>query len=457
MTTLVAGVDLSTQATKVIVSDADTGEIRREGRATHLEATEIEPARWLAAFEAATSGGLLDDVEAIAVGGQQHGLVLLDRDGSVVRPALLWNDNRSGGAATALVEELGRSEWADAVGSVPVASFTITKLRWVAEHEPHLAQQADAAVLPHDWLTSRLLRGARLVTDRGDASGTGYWSPFDGRYRNDLLIRAFGRDLKTPAVLGPAEIAGETVDGKIVAAGTGDNMAAALGLGATTGDLIVSIGTSGTVSAVHDAPTADRSGAVAGFCDATGHFLPLVCTLNAARVLVATAELLGTNLAGLDQLALAAEPGAGGLVMVPYLDGERTPNRPNATGTLRGLTRASMTPANLARAAVEGMLCGLADAVEALTARGITPNRAILIGGGANSLAVQALAPSILGVPMMVPDPAEYVAKGAARQAAWALRGSLPTWHVPTGETLVPTFDAAPVRAGYAAARGRVD
>jgi xylulokinase len=453
MTGLVAGVDLSTQATKVVVCDIETGAVVREGRATHPDATEVDPSAWWEAFEAATAGGLLDDVGAIAVGGQQHGMVLLDADQSVVRPALLWNDNRSAEAAAALVDELGASEWAEAVGSVPVASFTITKLRWVAEHEPDLAERADAVVLPHDWLTSRLLRGGRLVTDRGDASGTGYWSPFDGRYRNDLLIRAFGRDLRTPAVLGPAEIAGETIDGKIVAAGTGDNMAAALGLGAEPGDMVVSIGTSGTVYAVHDSPTADPTGAVAGFCDATGHYLPLLATLNAARVMVATAAMLGTDLAELDRLALAAEPGAGGLVMVPYLDGERTPNRPHATGTLRGLTRSSMTPANLARAAVEGLLCGLADAVDALALCGITPSRAILIGGGANSLAVRALAPSILDVPMIIPDSAEYVAKGAARQAAWALTGTLPTWQVPTGEPLAPSFDAAPLRANYAAAR----
>jgi xylulokinase len=453
MTGLVAGVDLSTQATKVVVTDIETGAAVRAGRAGHPDATEVHPSAWWEAFEAATSGGLLDDVGAIAVGGQQHGMVLLDADQAVVRPALLWNDNRSAEAATALVDELGADEWAAAVGSVPVASFTVTKLRWVAEHESDLAERADAVVLPHDWLTSRLLRGNRLVTDRGDASGTGYWSPLDNRYRNDLLIRAFGRELRTPAVLGPAEMAGETIDGSVVAAGTGDNMAAALGLGAEPGDMVVSIGTSGTVYAVHDSATSDATGAVAGFCDATGHYLPLVATLNAARVMVATAAMLGTDLSGLDRLALAAEPGAGGLVMVPYLDGERTPNRPHATGTLRGLTRAAMTPANLARAAVEGLLCGLADAVEAMAHLGITPRRAILIGGGAKSLAVQALAPSILGVPMIMPDAAEYVALGAARQAAWALTGTLPTWHVPTGEPLVPSFDATPLRANYAAAR----
>jgi xylulokinase len=210
----------------------------------------------------------------------------------------------------------------------------------------------------------------------------------------------------------------------LVAAGTGDNMGAALGLGLEPGDVVVSIGTSGTAFTVHDAPTADASGAVAGFADATGRFLPLVCTLNAARVLSAAAAMLSVDLATLDRLALSAPRGAHGLVLLPYLDGERTPNLPNASGTLLGLRRQSMTPEALARAAVEGLLCGLADGVDALREQGVPLKRAVLIGGGSRSAAVQTLAPEILGVPVAVPSPGEYVAFGAARQAAWALAGT---------------------------------
>lgn len=429
---LVAGVDSSTQSTKVVVCDAATGDVVREGRAPHPDGTVADPQDWWRALTQATNG-LLDDVAAIGVAAQQHGLVALDEQGAIVRPALLWNDNRSAQAAADLTAELGGPDAAaEAIGLVPVASFTVSKLRWMAEHEPHLADHVTDVLLPHDWLTWQLT-GARgePVTDRGDASGTGYWSPQEGRYRHDVLTRAFGgRSARTPRVLGPSEPAGETPDGRLVSAGTGDNMGAALGLDLQHGDVVVSLGTSGTVFAAFDHPTADGSGTVAGFADATGRHLPLVCTLNAARVVTATAAMLGVDVAEFDRLACAARPGAGGLALLPYLDGERTPNLPDASGTLVGLRRDNMTPENAARAAVEGMLCGLADGVDALRAIGVPVHRVLLIGGAAQSKAVQAAAPMVFGAPVTVPAPAEYVAVGAARQAAWALAGTAepPTW-----------------------------
>ncbi len=432
--TLVAGVDSSTQSTKIVVCDARDGRVLRQASALHPAGTEVDPWRWWEAFGAAAAGRLLDGVRAIAVGGQQHGMVLRDESGGIVRPALLWNDTRSADASADLVTELGGpGQWAQAVGSVPLAAFTVAKLRWVAEHEPERAGRAVSVQLPHDWVTLQLRGGdAEEVTDRGDASGTGYWSPAQGRYRPDLLQLSFGRSLGTPRVLDPAEAAGVTrggahgiPEGVVVGAGTGDNMGAALGLGVAPGDVVVSLGTSGTAFAVHADPTADPGGEVAGFADATGRFLPLVCTLNAARVLGATAALLRTDLDELDRLALAAAPGAGGLVLVPYLDGERTPNLPAATGSIRGLTRGAMTPENLARAAVEGMLCALADGVDALQAQGVSVRRVVLVGGGSRSVAVQRIAPDIFGAPVTVPEPAEYVALGAARQAAWTLAAGL--------------------------------
>ncbi|WP_199434373.1 xylulokinase [Qaidamihabitans albus] len=427
---LVAGVDSSTQSTKVMVCDARTGRVLRTGRAEHPDTTEVDPARWWTALNKATDG-LLDDVAAIGVAGQQHGMVTLDDDGEVVRPALLWNDTRSAGAAADLTTELGGARaWAEAVGSVPVASFTVTKLRWMADHEPELADRVARVMLPHDWLTWRLV-GGEPVTDRGDASGTGYFSPAKGAYRADILERAFGgRRPELPRVLGPAESAGRTEDGKLVSAGTGDNMAAALALELGPGDVVVSLGTSGTVFGVSEAPPADPTGTVAGFADATGRFLPLACTLNAARVLTATARLLNVELTELDRLALSAAPGAGGLTLLPYLDGERTPNLPEAAGSLFGLRRANMTPENLARAAVEGMLCGLAAGLDAVRAHGIEVRRVLLIGGAAQSESVRAVAPIVFGVPVVVPEPAEHVAIGAARQAAWALAGTPqpPAW-----------------------------
>jgi xylulokinase len=396
-------------------------------------------------------------VAAVAVGGQQHGMVCLDGEGTVVRPALLWNDNRSAGAAHELVAELGGgAAWADAVGVVPVASITVAKLRWFAEHEPDLAARAAAVCLPHDWLTWRL-GGAdgldALRTDRSDASGTGYWSAASGAYRPDLLERAFGRGLRVPVVLGPSDVAGKR-EAAVLGPGAGDNAAAALGVGAALGDVVVSIGTSGVVSAVADVPARDPSGIVAGFADATGGHLPLVCTLNASRVLDATARLLGTDHDGLSRLALAAPAGADGLVLVPYLEGERTPDRPDATGALHGLTLASTTPEHVARAAVEGLLCGLADGLDALTAHGARVQRVLLVGGGARSEAVRRLAPAVLGCPVVVPEPGEYVADGAARQAAWVLGGehSPPAWQVAGGRT----YEADPtpaVRERYAEVR----
>lgn len=463
---LVAGVDSSTQSCKVVIRDAETGALLRQGRAPHPDGTEVDPEAWWQALRGAVDeAGGLADVAAVSVAGQQHGMVCLDEGGQVVRPALLWNDTRSADAAADLVEEAGggaagRRFWADATGSVPVASFTITKLRWLARHEPEQADRVAAVCLPHDWLTWRLAGApglSALRTDRGDASGTGYWSPATGTYRPDLLERAFGRQLVVPEVLGPAESAGRLTGewgDALLGAGTGDNAAAAFGVGAGPGDVVVSIGTSGTVFSVADVPAADDSGAVAGFADASGRFLPLVCTLNAARVLDAAAAMLGVSLDELAELALSAPAGADGLVMVPYLEGERTPNLPLATGSVHGLTLRTSTPAHLARAAVEGMLCALADGLDALTAQGATVRRVILVGGGARSAAVRRIAPQVFGCPVVVPPAGEYVADGAARQAAWVALGgpTPPQWDVKGTEE----YAAEPVpavRDQYAAAR----
>jgi xylulokinase len=389
-------------------------------------------------------------------------MICLDEDGAVVRDALLWNDLRSAPDAADLVAELdgGAAAWAAATGSVPVASFTVTKLRWLARSEPDNAARTAAVCLPHDWLTWQLAGAGSLgalATDRGDASGTGYWSP-TGVYRPDLLELAFGRAPALPTVLAPNGRAGESAGGAVLGPGTGDNAAAALGLAAAPGDVVVSIGTSGVISAVNATPTTDPSGLVAGFADASGRFLPLACTLNAARVLDATARLLGVDHDELARLVLSASPGAEGLVFVPYLEGERTPNKPDATGALHGAQLANLTPANLARAAIEGLLCGLADGIEALQACGVPIGRALLIGGGARSAAVCRIAPSVLGVPVLVPPPGEYVADGAARQAAWVLRGAAeaPDWPAAGREGQTISYEADPVqdlRARYAAAR----
>ena len=497
---LVAGVDSSTSACKVEVRDADSGELVARGRAAHPATTpprsEQHPRHWWDAFEAACAeAGVFDRNRpaSISVAGQQHGLVVLGADGSVLRPAKLWNDTESAADADALVAALdgGAAGWARACGSVPLAAFTITKLRWLRRSEPEVFARIARVALPHDWLTGRLT--GRHTTDRGDASGTGWWSPHEERYRADLLALvddSVDWAPMLPEVLAPADVAGEW-RGMVVAPGTGDNMAAALGLGLRAGDVALSLGTSGTAFCVSDHPTADGSGTVAGFADATGRYLPLVCTLNATKVTDAVARLLGVGAAELDRLALAAPPGADGLVLVPHLDGERTPNRPGATGTLTGL-RSDVTREALARAAFEGVVANLLAGADEL-ARAMTKNimrgvadhgsslattpdegdpgvsesrepgaahgRVVLIGGGARSAAYRQVVADLLGRAVIVPEAQELVARGAALQAAVVLTGRsfddvARAWGMDGAKTVDtdPSVDGVGIRAACARA-----
>ena len=468
---LVAGVDSSTQSTKVEIRDAETGALVGSGHAPHPAVrpptSEQEPAAWWAAFESAWSCATAEvgaaPVEAISVAGQQHGMVVLDSEGEVIRPAKLWNDTTTAPDADWLAGQLpgGAAGWAQACGSVPTAAFTIAKLSWLHRSEPEHWARLARVCLPHDWLTLQL--SGAFVTDRGDASGTGYWSPHDGRYRYDLLAIVDGGhnwNDALPAVCDPIDIVGEW-NGTLVGPGTGDNMAAALGIGIGPGELAISIGTSGTVFTVSDAPTADPWGAVAGFADATGRFLPLVCTLNAAKVTDAVGRLLGAKHDKLDALALAADPGAGGLVLLPYLDGERTPNRPDATGVLTGL-RSDVTRQQLARAAFEGVVCGLLDGRDALGHHTRIDGDVIrLIGGGARSAAYRQVLADLSGCAVVTTDLDEAVATGACVQAAAVWHRRAPedvrdAWTIGTETITEPSAAAVArddVRAAYAAVR----
>ena len=432
---LIAGVDSSTQSVKVVIRDADTGELVRQGRATHPDGTEVDPVHWLNGLNTAISDANgIEDVSAISIAGQQHGMVALNSDGNVIRNALLWNDVRSADAAESLNREAGGDiEIAKKVGSKLVASFTAAKLRWLADHEPENASNTVSVALPHDWLSWQIQGGkdfTKLFTDRSDASGTGYFDPTTSQYRQEIIELALGknRQLQLPRIVAASEFGGVTQKGIPIAAGAGDNAAAALGLQAQPGDVVVSLGTSGTAFAVSQTPTHDSSGSVAGFADATGRFLPLVCTLNAARILDAACLMLGKTHDEIGQLALSAEPGAHGLTLLPYFEGERTPNRPNATGVLSGMNINNSNPADIARAMIEGMLSGLADAVDSLVALGVKVERILLIGGAAKNPAVPVIASSLFGREVLVPPIGEYVANGAAKQAAWALLGQMPQW-----------------------------
>ncbi|GEB51096.1 MULTISPECIES: FGGY family carbohydrate kinase [Streptomyces] len=428
---IVAGVDSSAEYTSIVVCDADTGAVVRHGHAEHTGERD-DPQSWLLSLGKAASTGQLADVRAIGVSAQQQGVVALDAAGAPVGPALLGNDPRMQTSAADLVEAFGgRAAWAQAVGTVPQAAHPVAKLRWLAREQPEAARQVAEVLQPHDWLVWQLLgRPARRVTDRGDASGTGYWSAAGESYRAELAELALGHRPGLPDVLGPAEPAGQTPEGLLISAGTGQTMAAAFGLGIGLGDAVISLGATGSVCAVHHEALTDPSGTITSYADATGMHLPVVRTLNATRVLRGTAEMLGTDLDGLSELALRSTPGASGMVMLPYLEGEQTPDLPHTAGSLHGLRRESMKPEFLARAAVEGMLCGLADALDVLRGRGVQVQRVFLLGKAAGLDAVRTAAPGLLGAQVVVPEPADYAAIGAARQAAWALSGSgaPPAW-----------------------------
>jgi xylulokinase len=466
---LVLGVDSSTSACKVQVRDAESGTVVSSARAPHPPTTpprsEQHPRDWEAAFHAACAGAGVSTTyqpDAVAVAAQQHGLVVLGPRGEVLRRAKLWNDTESAPDTEELLAGLagGPAAWAAACGSVPVPAFTITKLRWLRRREPAVLRRTGAVMLPHDWLTFRLT--GRPVTDRGDASGTGYWSPAESRYRYDLLDDLVDREVDwetvLPEVLAPRAPAGEWADARaLVGPGTGDNMAAALGLGLQPGDLALSVGTSGTAFTVSNQPTADPSGVVAGFADATGRYLPLVCTMNATKVTDAVARLLGVDHRRFDAMALEAPAGASGLVLVPHFDGERTPNRPGATGGLTGL-RSDVTPAQLARAAVEGVVCNLLEGADALSG-GDVDGRVFLIGGAARSAAYRRTVADLTGRVIMVPSDEDLVAAGAAVQAAALHLGCdfsqvSDAWGLGQGDVVEPdgTVDRAAIRAAYAEA-----
>ncbi|MFD8505963.1 xylulokinase [Streptomyces sp. NPDC059687] len=428
---LVVGVDSSTQSTKALVVDASTGRVVASGQAPHTVSTgasrESDPRQWWDALCEALDqcGEAAREAAAVSIGGQQHGLVTLDAHGDPVRPALLWNDVQSAPQARRLVEELGGPKaWADRTGSVPGASFTVTKWAWLAENEPEAVRATAAVRLPHDYLTERLT--GQGTTDRGDASGTGWWASATDSYDEEILAHVGLDPALLPRVVRPGEVAGTVRDahdlpfsrGTLVAPGTGDNAAAALGLGLRPGTPVLSLGTSGTVYAVSKRRPTDPTGTVAGFADAHGDWLPLACTLNCTLAVDRIAALLGRD-------REAVEPGTA-VTLLPFLDGERTPNLPHATGLLHGL-RHDTTPGQLLQAAYDGAvhsLLGALDLVLDEDADRTVP--LLLIGGGARGRAWQETVRRLSGRPVQVPEAKELVALGAAAQAAGLLTGEDP-------------------------------
>ncbi|MCX2924797.1 xylulokinase [Streptomyces sp. NEAU-W12] len=443
---LVVGVDTSTQSTKALVVDVATGRVVASGQAPHTVTSgagrESDPRQWWDALTQALRqcGQAAHEAAAVSIGGQQHGLVTLDARGEPVRPALLWNDVRSAPQTHRLTEELGGAKfWAERTGSVPAASFTVTKWAWLAEHEPEAVRATRAVRLPHDYLTERLT--GQGTTDRGDASGTGWWASGSEAYDEEILAHVGLDPALLPRVVRPGEVAGTVREGHelpfskgtLVACGTGDNAAAALGLGVRPGTPVMSLGTSGTVYAVSRRRPADPTGIVAGFADARGDWLPLACTLNCTLAVDRVATLLG-----LDREAV--EPGDGA-TLLPFLDGERTPNLPNASGLLHGL-RHDTTGGQLLQAAYDGAVHSLLGALDRVVDEDADPSAPLLlIGGGARGTAWQRTVRRLSGRPVQVPEARELVALGAAAQAAGLLTGEDPAavarrWDTAAGPVL---------------------
>jgi xylulokinase len=433
---LVAGIDSSTQSTTVVVLDATTGTTVAIGKAPHVVtgadgARETDPELWWTALrDALAATGRSSDVAAISVAAQQHGLVVLDADGRPLRPAVLWNDTRSGPQTARLVSALGRDTWATRLGSVPVPSITVTRWVWLRETEPDVARATRAIRLPHDFLTERLC--GRGVTDRGDASGTGWWSTATEAYDEGILALPEVRldAAMLPEVLPPDGVAGTVTDaaaaflgiaaGIPVGPGSGDNAGAALGLGLRPGQPCVSLGTSGVATAVSQRRAVDPSGTVAGFADATGRFLPLTATLNCTLAVDRVAGWLGLD-------REAAGP-SDGVVVLPWFDGERTPDLPDAEGVILGL-RHDTPPAAILGATYEGAVMSLLEALDAIGAAADPLDPAapiVLIGGGARGETWRRTVQRLSGRPVRVPSDPDLVARGAAVQAAAALAGTDP-------------------------------
>ena len=457
MTPVVIGIDSGTQSVKALVVEIATGATVSQGRAPHTGDTVQDPEMWWGALvvavrEAVAAADPGIDVRAISVDAQQHGFVALDGGSRPVMAAPLWNDTGSAADADRLN---GLADFAAETGTRLVPSITITKLAHLARTDPGRLHRVEAVCLPHDYLNLRLT--GRLTTDRGEASGSGWWSSITQTYRRDLIALAAGEETATrlslPEVVGPDDVAGHlSADaaaelglpaGIPVGAGSGDNSAAAAGIGAEPGELVISLGTSGVAFTVADRPTCDASGEVCGFADATGRFLPLACMINCTRVVDLIAASVGLDRDAALSAAGTMAPGADGLLLLPYFGGERTPNLPDAKGQMLGLTDRNATGQHQVRAALDGVAAGLAYCVEALGRDGFRAGAATLVGGGAASPVWQQAVADALGIPVSVRSGSEHAALGMAAQAAAIATGTTTfersqAWRPPVVATAEP-------------------
>ena len=437
------GIDCGTQSTKVVALDWECGQVVADGGGTYgfvegLGAGEMEqhPEWWVAAAQKGISevlaalGSRKQAVRAIGVSGQQHGLVVLDAEDRVVRPAKLWCDTSTADECEEITHALGgRAAVIQEVGNSMRAGYTAPKIRWLAKREPNNWERTRTVLLPHDYLNFWLSGEKRM--EYGDASGTGLmniWVRAWSQRACDAVDEALAA--KLPHLGSSARPVGRLRESlrrewglpshPLVSAGGGDNMMAAVGTGNTKkGVVTCSLGTSGTIFSFSDHPVVDLEGEVAGFCDSTDNWLPLVCTMNLTLVTEHVRTIFGWTHEQMDEAVQSVHAGAGGLVMLPYLTGERTPDLPRARGFLAGLTFDNMNPATLARCAVESVVIGLAYGLERLRGLGVEVATVRLTGGASKSPVWKQICADIFGVPVMALDSSRGAALGAAIHAGW--------------------------------------
>jgi len=447
------GIDCGTQSTKTIALDWENGQVLASAQEAYgfvpglpSGSMEQEPADWTRAAENTIAevlrslGGRKAEVRGIGVSGQQHGLVPLDKDGQVVRPAKLWCDTSTTPQCREITEHFGGvAEIIRRTGNAMLPGYTAPKILWLRQNEPENWEKTSLVLLPHDYLNYWLTGKASM--EPGDASGMALLDISRREWAADV-VNFVAPDLaeKLPPLRPSSEAAGDLrpelaarwglSEGICVSAGGGDNMMGAIGTGnIRPGVVTASLGTSGTLYAYSETPIIDPKGEVAGFCDSTGAWLPLVCTMNLTIVTEHVRKLFGWGVAEFDRQVESAPVGAGGLLFLPYLTGERTPNLPDGTGVLHGLSTANLTPAHLARAATEGATLGLAYGLGRFRELGVHPTEIRLTGGGSNSRVWRQICADIFGVPVVCLRSGEGAGLGAALQAGW-------TWENTQGQVV---------------------
>ncbi len=435
------GIDCGTQGTKALLLDAEGKPLGR-GYAKHAlieranGAREQEPQWWVDALRASVVEAVGDQggkILALSVSGQQHGLVVLDEDKEVIRPAKLWNDTETAPENEELIRMLGGPQRTmERFGILPLTGYTVSKLLWLKEKEPANFARIHHILLPHEFLNFWLT--GELFAEYGDASGTAFFDIHTRTWIGEVLQAIDGGSgqlaAALPPLLAPEQIAG-TVRAEaaqalgipstcIVASGGGDNMMGAIGTGnVREGVVTLSLGTSSTVYSFLEKPLAATSGSVAPFCSSSGGWLPLVCTMNATNVVTQTLTLLGLDVGDIEYLLASTSPGAGGMVFLPFLNGERTPDLPDARGSLFGLSANNFFSANLVRSAIEGVTFGILNGLQ-LILRGNPAEKILVIGGGARSAEWRQMIADITGAEIQVPAEEEAGCLGAVIQAMYA-------------------------------------